>query len=134
MNDDFNDDGVERRPNFYSMPHGNWARLKLKGWKIHHTSEKNWARGIHLEHDGWQISDSIRGLIVKALGPTAGAWKTVTNTLFVGMSKNTGHKLCGWDQNGAIEQPENPDSWDLITPRSCGISKTSEIENGSKIN
>ena len=66
MNDDFNDDGVERRPNFYSMPHGNWARLKLKGWKIHHTSEKNWARGIHLEHDGWQISDSMRGLIVKA--------------------------------------------------------------------
>ena len=68
MDDDFVIPGREDedwRPNFYRKPYGNWADLRLTGWKIHHTNEKNWARNGEVHMNDWQFSDNTRGYIIK---------------------------------------------------------------------
>lgn len=40
------------RPNLWSKPETNWARLEFHGFKIHHMNEKNWARNADVIHAG----------------------------------------------------------------------------------
>ena len=114
LNDEFG-----RVPNFWAKPSGNWARIELTGWKIHHTVGKNWGRNADVHYDDWQLSDNCRGFIIKAASPTEGASKSFTNSLFVGMSKNTGHKLCLDDYNNGANQP---DSFDLTQMKECSVA------------
>ena len=80
---------------------------------MHHTNEKNWARGADMHLSGCQFSDNTRGWVHKGTQPTPGATKSVTDSIFVGFTKNTGHKLCTHDAS------LDYDARDLVTPRVC---------------
>ena len=49
--------------------------------------------------DGWQFSDNLRGWIIKSSSPIPGSYKTLDNSIFVGFSPNTGHRICGGSNN-----------------------------------
>ena len=89
---------------------------------MHHTNEKNWARGADMHLDGCQFSDNTRGWVHKGTGPTPGATKSLTNSIFVGFTKNTGHKFCTHDKT------LDRDSRDLVTPRVCSDSREGIID------
>ena len=74
------------------MEKGNWARLEFNNMNIHHTNEKNWARGADIHLDGAQFSDNTRGWIHKGTAPVPGATKSLTNSKFVAYTRNTGHR------------------------------------------
>ena len=103
----------DERPNFWAKPNGNWARLELNGWKIHHTINKNWARNADVQVNGWQVSDNLRGYVIKATTPIYGAQKSVINSVFVGMTRNTGHKYCANMNRRSAGR-------DFITTADCG--------------
>ena len=90
------------RPNVWSNPLSNWARLELNGWNLHHTMGKNWARNANVHLWGWQFSDNHRGYVIKTTSPIMGAQKSLGGSTFVGMTKNTGHRYCAeliWKAN-----------------------------------
>ena len=94
---EYNDDP---RPNLWKKPGGNWARIEFNNLNIHHTNEKNWARGADFHVDGAVFSDNSRGWIHKGTSPTPGSTKSVTNSVFVGFTRNAGHKNCWNDAKG----------------------------------
>ena len=61
---EYNDDP---RPNLWKKPGGNWARIEFNNLNIHHTNEKNWARGADFHVDGAVFSDNSRGWIHREL-------------------------------------------------------------------
>ena len=89
---------TDKRPNMWDAPEGhesNLARHYLKGWKVHHSSQRNWARNAYLVMDGWQISDTPRNFEFKSVTVEPGSKKMLTNTLIQGFSKNRGgRRLC----------------------------------------
>ena len=101
---EYNDDP---RPNLWKKPGGNWARIEFNGLNIHHTNEKNWARGADFHVDGAVFSDNSRGWIHKGTSPTPGSTKSVTNSVFVGFTRNAGHKYCFNDVRGKGRQSTN---------------------------
>ena len=56
---------VDTRPDFWSKPHGNWAKHYFPGWKIHHTGV-NWMRNGEVHMDQWQFSDNRRAYQIKS--------------------------------------------------------------------
>ena len=62
----------EARPNLWSKPMSNWARLHFTGFKIHHTTEKTWMRNADIHMDNWQFSDNARAYVIKASAPVIG--------------------------------------------------------------
>ena len=122
--------------------------MYLTGFKIHHMNEKNWARNAHVEISGWQMSDNTRSFgfskkensqttvqnwrfvelifqksiysyVIKACKPAAGAQKTFTDSVFVGMTRNTGHRLCNNHSNRI---------GDLAHVKTCGSSMDDDEE------
>ena len=85
---------LDKRPSFWEKPNGNWARLELNGWKVHHTRTSNWAQNADLHLNGWQFSDNQQNYVTRASENAYGAQKSVVNSVFVGMTKNTGHRYC----------------------------------------
>ena len=62
-----------------------------------------------------QFSDNKRGYVIKATTPLFGAQKSVINSTFVGMTRNTGHRYCSnW------KRPEA--GHDFVTIGDCGSS------------
>ena len=53
------------RPNMWAQPEGNWAKIELNGWNVHHTMGKNWARNANVHLWGWQFSDNHRSYVIK---------------------------------------------------------------------
>ena len=53
------------RPNMWANPKGNWAKIELNGWNVHHTMGKNWARNANVHLWGWQFSDNHRSYVIK---------------------------------------------------------------------
>ena len=53
------------RPNMWANPEGNWAKIELNGWNVHHTMGKNWARNANVHLWGWQFSDNHRSYVIK---------------------------------------------------------------------
>ena len=53
------------RPNMWANPEGNWAKIELNGWNVHHTMGKNWARNANVHLSGWQFSDNHRSYVIK---------------------------------------------------------------------
>ena len=113
MNGPENAADPDERPNFWAKPNGNWARLELTGWKIHHTLNKNWARNADVQVINGQFSDNNRGYVIKATTPVYGAQKSVINSTFVGMTRNTGHKYCA-----NLNRPSA--GRDFVTVADCG--------------
>ena len=68
------------------------------------------------------FSDNSRSWIHKGTNPTAGATKSVTNTTFVGFTRNTGHKLCQWDQT------RDYTSKDLLELRQCADPREGAVD------
>ena len=101
----------DERPNIWAEPEANWARLELNGWKIHHMTDKNWARNNYVLISDWQLSDNSRSYIIKAAKPAAGAQKSFNNSIFVGMTRNTGHRTCKNSSNRV---------GDFVTVETCG--------------
>ena len=110
------------RPNLWQKPESNWAKIEFNGLNMHHTNEKNWARGADMHLQGCQFSDNTRGWVHKGTAPTPGATKSVTDSIFVGYTKNTGHKLCTHDSN------LDYDSRDLVTPRICSDTREGIVD------
>ena len=54
---------VDPRPNLFDEPLTNWAHLELDGWKIHHTTQVNWARNVEVDIINWQFSARFRNRI-----------------------------------------------------------------------
>ena len=109
---------TEQRPNLWAAPQGNWARLEFNNMNIHHTNEKNWARGADIHLDNAQFSDNTRGWIHKGTGPVPGATKSLTNSKFVAYTRNTGHRLCATEGS----------SWDLVNPKHCSDSRYGAVD------
>ena len=55
------------RPNMWANPEGNWAKIELNGWNVHHTMGKNWARNANVHLWGWQFSDNHRSYVIKVI-------------------------------------------------------------------
>ena len=55
------------------------------------------------------MSDNSKGYIIKAAAPVIGAQKSITNSVNIGMTRDTGHKYC----------KNNPEAPDLATPSYC---------------
>ena len=70
---------------------------------------------VHM--DQWQFSDNRRAYQIKSAKPVPGARKSITNSIFVGFTKNTGHKVCRYQyDNGRFTGPV---SYDLVNLRTC---------------
>ena len=85
------------RPNLWTTKdHGrnNFAVLNFDDWKIHHTWSVNWIRNAISLSTGWQMSDNRRSQLLKGSNRIPGAYKNFNNGLFVGFSRNTGHRKC----------------------------------------
>ena len=108
----------EGRPNLWAVPEGNWARLEFNNMNIHHTNEKNWARGADIHLDNAQFSDNTRGWIHKGTAPVPGATKSLTNSLFVAYTRNTGHRLC----------TTTDFSWDLVNVKNCTDARYGAVD------
>ena len=88
------------RPNLWTTEsHGrnNFAVLNFDHWKIHHTWNVNWIRNAISLSTGWEMSDNRRSQLLKGSNRIPGAYKNFNNGLFVGFTRNTGHRTCGWD-------------------------------------
>ena len=87
------------RPNLWTTEsHGrnNFAVLNFDHWKIHHTWNVNWIRNAISLSTGWEMSDNRRSQLLKGSNRIPGAYKNFNNGLFVGFTRNTGHRTCGW--------------------------------------
>ena len=116
-------EGEDIRPDFWAKPEGNWAKMEFNGLNIHHTNEKNWARGASMHLSDCHFSDNSRSWLHKAgANPTAGANKSVTNTTFVGFTRNTGHKICTWDLT------RDYTSHDLLQVRQCADNREGPVD------
>ena len=73
---------TDERPNIWSKPTGNWAKLYLTDFKIHHMVDRNWARNADVHCSGWQISDCSRGYVIKSAIPVWAAQKSFTDGVF----------------------------------------------------
>ena len=89
---------------------------------MHHTNEKNWVRGADIHLSGCQFSNNMRGWVHKETAPTPGATKSVTDSIFIGFTKNTGHKVCTHDKTLTY------DSRDLVTPRICSDTREGNVD------
>ena len=105
---------ADTRPQFWEKPNGNWARLELSGWKVHHTMQKNYARNADIHLKNWQFSDNRQNYVVKATPQIFGAQKSLTDSVFVGMTRNTGHRYC----STSFSSPSA--GHDFVDVASCG--------------
>ena len=115
---------TDERPNIWSKPTGNWARLYLTDFKIHHMVDRNWARNADVHCSGWQISDCSRGYVIKAAIPVWGAQKSFTDGVFQGMTRNTGHRYCKNSPYAGL---------DLATLGTCGTTNT-DVQQDASLN
>ena len=76
-------------------------------------TDKNWARNNYVLISGWQLSDNSRSYIIKAAKPASGSQKSFNNSIFVGMTRNTGHRICKNSSNRV---------GDFVTVETCGHS------------
>ena len=109
------------RPNLWTRKdHGrnNFAVLNFDNWKIHHTWNVNWIRNAISLSTGWELSDNRRSQLLKGSNRIPGAYKNFNNALFVGFTRNTGHRVCNSKFKNLAEMGDCQDSGPDID-RSC---------------
>ena len=82
------------RPNLWERPESNWADEYFVGFKVHHTTKTNKIEGANVHLENWQVSDNAKGFESVTSEGVYGAKKTITDSTFVGFTKNTGHMRC----------------------------------------
>ena len=103
----------DHRPNLWTKKaHGrnNFAVLNFDNWKIHHTWNVNWIRNAISLSTGWELSDNRRSQLLKGSNRIPGAYKNFNNALFVGFTRNTGHRTCGWKYKSLTEMGDCQDT------------------------
>ena len=81
----------------------NFAVLHFDDWKIHHTWKTNWIRNAISLQSGWQFSDNKRSQLMKGSNRIPGAYKNFNDGTYVGFTRNTGHRVCGYSFNPVAE-------------------------------
>ena len=107
--------------------------MNFDHWKIHHTWNVNWIRNAISLSTGWEMSDNRRSQLLKGSNRIPGAYKNFNNAVFVGFTRNTGHRICGWKHKSLTEigdcQKSGPDI-DRIRPGWTRTLTDDDIEDG----